>query len=199
MNTRIAFTHSFSKIDKRSVRCQAILYSLWIKTFEKKKKKKKLPSWSLCFIEESELKIISKIDMLYGHIYAIDKQQKKAYSFGNVAFERKTWKKYINEQCTYWEKGPLDQQQSRIIAPKRSIYLQCISSVQSLSRVRLFTIPESQHTRTPCPSPTPGVYPNSCPLSPWCHPDISSSVVPFSSCPQSLPASGPFPMTQLFS
>ena len=104
--------------------------------------------------------------MLYGHIYAIDKQQKKAYSFGNVAFERKTWKKYINEQCTYWEKGPLDQQQSRIIAPKRSIYLQCISSVQSLSRVRLFTIPESQHTRTPCPSPTPGVYPNSCPLSP---------------------------------
>ena len=162
-------------------------------------KKKKLPSWSLCFIEESELKIISKIDMLYGHIYAIDKQQKKAYSFGNVAFERKTWKKYINEQCTYWEKGPLDQQQSRIIAPKRSIYLQCISSVQSLSRVRLFTIPESQHTRTPCPSPTPGVYQNSCPLSPWCHPDISSSVVPFSSCPQSLPASGPFPMTQLFS
>ena len=197
MNTRNAFTHSFSKIDKRSVRCQAILYSLWIKTFDKKKKK--LPSWSLCFIEESELKIISKIDMLYGHIYAIDKQQKKAYSFGNVAFERKTWKKYINEQCTYWEKGPLDQQQSRIIAPKRSIYLQCISSVQSLSRVRLFTIPESQHTRTPCPSPTPGVYPNSCPLSPWCHPDISSSVVPFSSCPQSLPASGPFPMTQLFS
>ena len=57
---------------------------------------------------------------------------------------------------------------------------------------------ESQHARPPCPSPTPGVYPNSCPSSCWCHPAISSSVVPFSSCPQSLPASGSFPMTQLF-
>ena len=52
------------------------------------------------------------------------------------------------------------------------------------------------HTRPPCPSPTPGVYPNSCPLSWWCHPTISSSVVPIS-CPQSLPASGSFPMIQL--
>ena len=57
---------------------------------------------------------------------------------------------------------------------------------------------ESQHTRPPCPSPTPGVYSNSCPSSQWCHPDISSSVVPFYSCPQSLPASGSFPMSQLF-
>ena len=57
---------------------------------------------------------------------------------------------------------------------------------------------ELQHTRPPCPSPTPGVYPNSCPLSPWCHRPISSSVVPFSSWPQSLPASGSFPMSQLF-
>ena len=48
---------------------------------------------------------------------------------------------------------------------------------------------ESHHTRLPCPSPTPGVHSNSCPLSQWCHPAISSSVVPFSSCPQSLPAS----------
>ena len=55
-----------------------------------------------------------------------------------------------------------------------------------------------QHSRPPCPSPTPGVYPNSCPLSRWCHPTISSSVVPFSSCPWSLPASGSFPMSQLF-
>ena len=52
---------------------------------------------------------------------------------------------------------------------------------------------ESQHARPPCPSPTPGVYPNSCPSSRWCHPAISSSVVPFSSCPQSLPTSGSFP------
>ena len=57
---------------------------------------------------------------------------------------------------------------------------------------------ESQHARPPCPSPTPGVHPNPCPSSQWCHPAISSSVVPFSSCPQSLPASGSFPMSQLF-
>ena len=57
---------------------------------------------------------------------------------------------------------------------------------------------ESQHARTPCPSPTPGVYSNSCSSSQWCHPAISSPVVPFSSCPQSLPASGSFPMSQLF-
>jgi len=55
-----------------------------------------------------------------------------------------------------------------------------------------------QHTRPPCPSPTPGVYSNSCPLSRWCHPTISSSVVPFSSCLQSFPASGSFQMSQLF-
>ena len=57
---------------------------------------------------------------------------------------------------------------------------------------------ESQHAKPPCPSPTPGVHSNSCPLSWWCHPAISSSVVPFSSCPQSLPASESFPMSQLF-
>ena len=57
---------------------------------------------------------------------------------------------------------------------------------------------ELQHARPPCPSPTPGVYSNSCPSSRWCHPAISSSVIPFSSCPQSLPASGSFSMSQLF-
>ena len=57
---------------------------------------------------------------------------------------------------------------------------------------------ESQHARPPCPSPTPGVHPDSHPLSQWCHPAISFSVVPFSSCPQSLPASESFPMSQLF-
>ena len=57
---------------------------------------------------------------------------------------------------------------------------------------------ELQHTRPSCPSPTPRVHPNPCPLSQRCHPTISSSVVPFSSCPQSLPASGSFPMSQLF-
>ena len=57
---------------------------------------------------------------------------------------------------------------------------------------------ESQHARTPCPSPTPRVHPNPCPSSQWCHPTISSSVVPFSSCPQYLPASGSYPISQLF-
>ena len=57
---------------------------------------------------------------------------------------------------------------------------------------------ESQHGRPPCPSPPPGVHSDSRPLSQWCHPAISSSVVPFSSCPQSLPASKYFPMSQLF-
>ena len=57
---------------------------------------------------------------------------------------------------------------------------------------------ESQHARPPCPSPTPGAHSDSCPSSQRCHPAISSSVVPFSSCPQSLPASESFPMSQLF-
>ena len=74
------------------------------------------------------------------------------------------------------------------------------SSVQfSLSVVSNSLRPhESQHARPPCPSPIPGVYSNSCLLSQWCHPAISSSVVPFSSCPQSLPASGSLPMSQFF-
>ena len=57
---------------------------------------------------------------------------------------------------------------------------------------------ESQHTRPPCPSPTPGVHSDLHPSSPWCHPAISSLVVPFSSCPQSLPASESFPVSQVF-
>ena len=56
---------------------------------------------------------------------------------------------------------------------------------------------ELQHARPPCPSPTPRVHPNRCPLSRWCHTTISSSVVPISSCPQSFPASGSFPMSQI--
>ena len=56
---------------------------------------------------------------------------------------------------------------------------------------------ESQHARPPYPSPTPGVHPNPCPLCQWCHPTILSSVVPFSSCPQSFPASGSFQMSHL--
>ena len=72
------------------------------------------------------------------------------------------------------------------------------SSVQSLSRVPLFGTPWSAARQAPCSSPTPGVYPNSCPLSRSCHPTISCSVVPFSSCLQSFPALGSFQMSQLF-
>ena len=66
------------------------------------------------------------------------------------------------------------------------------SLVQSLSRSDFARPHESQHSRPPCPSPTPGAYTNSCPSSRWCHPATSSSVVLFSSCPQSIPASGLF-------
>ena len=71
-------------------------------------------------------------------------------------------------------------------------------SLQSLSCVQLFATPWTAAHQASCPSPTPGVYSNSCALSRWCHPAISSSVVPFSSYPQSLPASESFPMSQFF-
>ena len=75
-----------------------------------------------------------------------------------------------------------------------------MSSVQFSRSVVSYSLRphELQHARPPCPSPTPGVYSNSCPSSRWCHPAISSSVIPSSFCPQSLPASGSFPMSQLF-
>ena len=74
------------------------------------------------------------------------------------------------------------------------------SSVQFSCSVMSYSLQphEPKNTRPPRPSPTPGVHPNSCPLSWWCYPTISSSVVPFSSCPQSFPASGSFLMSQLF-
>ena len=72
------------------------------------------------------------------------------------------------------------------------------SSVQSLSRVRLCDSMDLQHARLLCPSSTPRVYSNSCPLSWRSHPTISSSVIPFSSCLQSVPASGSFQMSQFF-
>ena len=78
-------------------------------------------------------------------------------------------------------------------------FCECFSSVRFSCSVVSDSLPphESQHTRPPCPSPSPGVHSNSRPWSRWCHPAISSSVVPFSSCPQSLPPSESFPMSQL--
>ena len=94
-------------------------------------------------------------------------------------------------QCRYWALELRAQMWS-------DPYFWCI--IQSLVYVSDSLGPhESQHARSPCPSPTARVYPNPCPLSRWCHPTISSSVIPFSSCPQSFPASGSFQMSQLFS
>ena len=83
---------------------------------------------------------------------------------------------------------------------KRQISYDTFISVQFSHSVvsNCLQLPESQHTRPPCPSPTPGDYSNSCPLSRWCQPAISSSVIPFSPWPQSLQASGSFPISQLF-
>ena len=79
------------------------------------------------------------------------------------------------------------------------MYTTCISVQFSHSVVSNSLRPhETQHARPPCPSTTPRVHPNLCPLSRWCHPTISSSVIPSSSCPQSFLASGSFQMSQLF-
>ena len=85
-------------------------------------------------------------------------------------------------------------------SPKRSLRNHVLPSVQFSRSIMSDSLQphELQHARPPCPSPTPGVHSNLCPSSQWCHPAISSSVVPFSSCPQSLPATGSFPMSQLF-
>ena len=76
----------------------------------------------------------------------------------------------------------------------------CIQSVQFCGSVVSDSLQPRglQHARSPCPSPTPGAYLNSWPLSWWCHPTISSSVIPFSSCLQLFPASGSFPVSQFF-
>ena len=104
--------------------------------------------------------------------------------------------KTVNWSCFYF----LNFFSSPLLRYNWHIILYTFSSVQfSRSVVSDSLRPhESQHARPPCPLPTPGVHSDSCPLSQWCHPAISSSVVSFSSCPQSLPASGSFPRSQLF-
>jgi len=94
----------------------------------------------------------------------------------------------------------LQHMSSKIVLTREERGKGDISSVQfSRSLVSdSLRLHEPQHNRPPCSSPTPGVHSDSCPSSGWCHPAISSFVVPFSSCPQSLPASGSFPMSQLF-
>ena len=97
---------------------------------------------------------------------------------------------------TDWLKIGNRVQQGCILSP--CLFNLLRSSVQSQSCATLCWPHEPQHARLPCLSPTPRVHPNPRPLSRWCHPTISSSVVLFSSCPQSFPASGSFPLTQLF-
>ena len=82
---------------------------------------------------------------------------------------------------------------------KKNLYIPSIKNCCSVSKSCLtLQSYRLQHTRPPCPSLSPRVSSNSCPLSQWCYPTISSSVIPFSSCPQSLPASGSIPMSQFF-
>ena len=83
-------------------------------------------------------------------------------------------------------------------APPRPFSSKCVQSVQSLSRVWLFVAPWTIARQASCPWPTSRAFSNSCPLSQWCHPTVSSSASPFSSCLQSFPASGSFQMSQLF-
>ena len=98
--------------------------------------------------------------------------------------------------------GPWGNKELHMTVTKHSTVLHCICiSLVLFSRSVVSDSWRShglQHTRLPCPSPSPGVYPNSCPLSRCCHPTTSSSVFPFSSCSQSFPASGSFPTSQLF-
>ena len=117
---------------------------------------------------------------------------------------RAPWKKShdtarqnIKKQRHYFaDKGPSSQSYSYFSEEVK--WSHSVSSVAQLVMSNSLQAHEPQHARPPCPSPTPRVYPNSCPLSQWCHPTTSSSVIPFSSCPQYFPASGSFQMSQLF-
>ena len=100
----------------------------------------------------------------------------------------------MSRKCQIWNSKP------SLFDSKAHVLFPIICSVQFSRSVVSNSLRrhESQHARPPCPSPTPGVHANSGPSRWWCHPAISSSVMPFSSCPQSLPASDSFPMSQLF-
>ena len=98
--------------------------------------------------------------------------------------------RYLQNTCAMWSAVVIPRKPERTAFP--------VVVVQSLSPVRLHNPMNCRTPGLPCPSVSPTVCSNSCPLSQWCHPTISSSVVPFSSCLQSFPASGSFPMSQLF-
>ena len=134
------------------------------------------------------------IQQLHSWVYLWKKQKHK---FENIHAPKCSWQHYLQMPRHESKVSTTDE---RIKKMWSILYITMEYSVQFSCSVMSNSLRphELQHTRPPCPSPTPGVYPNSCPLSRWYHPAISSSVIPFSSCPQSLPASGSFPMSQLF-
>ena len=127
------------------------------------------------------------------------------FQFGNVVYYI-YWFVYIEESLHPWDKAHLVMMYDlfktslgMLLSLGNSSSVQ-FSSVQSLSRAQLWLLRlyRLQHARLPCPSPTLRACSNSCPLSPWWYPSISSSVIPFSSCLQSFPTSGSFPISQFF-
>ena len=115
--------------------------------------------------------------------------EKKILKIG-IWVEFSVWTKNMNIFVSH-----VNSHQKVTSAEKKIFIVKWISSVQFSGSVVSDSLRphESQHARPPCPSPTPRIHPDSHPLSQWCHPAVSSSVIPFSSCPQSLPASGSFP------
>jgi len=124
----------------------------------------------------------------------------------NLLIDKASWiltkvQRQLNEErIFFFFQQMLLGQQNIICTKKRTTFIWSSSVSQFSHSVTSDTLPprEPKHARPPCPSPTPGVCPNPCPLSRWCHPTISSSVVTFSSHFQSFPASGSFQMSQLF-
>ena len=127
-----------------------------------------------------------------------------------VQWNYQLWEKFnvCNSHCKVWKNLVVLKQETHVFWASgykidsclylNAFYTFCSSVQFSRSVVSDSWRPhESQHARPPCPSPTPGVHSDSRPSSQWCHPAISSSVVPFSSCPQSLPGSGSFPMSHI--
>ena len=119
-----------------------------------------------------------------------------AYNFSEIVYV--PWTDLLETQRTLMQLYLLMGQTEKNKI-KKLLHKICYSVQFSCSVVSYSLWPhEPQHARPPCPSPTPGVHPNPYPLSQWCHPTPSSSIVPSSSCPQSFPASGSFPVSQLF-
>ena len=132
-----------------------------------------------------------KVDCICSHCRKTDG---KIYWNSNGSSKRENKEKWNNNKRVHEEESSVIDISSTTDDPSMRASVQFSRSVIPDS----LRPHESQHTRPPCPSPIPRVHSDSRPLSPWCHPAISSSIVPFISCSQSLPASESFPMSQLF-